>query len=306
MRTMKLGKTGLSVPVIASGCMRLNGLDEKQAASYLHKCLELGICFFDHSDIYGGGYCEEIFAKTLPMTSSVREKIMIQSKCGILPGVGYDCSKSYILSSVDGILKRLRTDYLDVFLLHRPDALMEPEEVAEAFDRLEQSGKVRVFGVSNQNSSQIRLLKKCVRQHIAVDQLQFSIPFSQMISRGMEVNMDTDGAEDRDGGILDYCRLEDITIQAWSPFQVGDGTGTYLGNENYSDLNSVMDELSDKYRITPAAVGAAWILRHPAKIQVIAGTMNEERLAETAKAADVKLTREEWYRLYLAAGHRLP
>lgn len=306
MKTVKLGNSGISIPVIASGCMRLNGLDHKQAAVYLHKCIDLGIHFFDHSDIYGGGSCEEIFAKALPLTASVREKIMIQSKCGIRPNIGYDFSKDHILSSVDGILKRLGTEYLDVLLLHRPDALMEPEEIAEAFDELEKAGKVRYFGVSNHRTSQICLLKKCVRQALVVNQLQFSITFSGMITEGMEVNMDTRGAADRDGGILDHCRLNDITIQAWSPFQAGSGPGSFIGNEEYGELNRVLRETGERYGVSDTAIAAAWILRHPACMQVLAGTMNPDRLEEIAKGADIVLSREEWYRLYLAAGHRLP
>lgn len=305
MRTMKLGKSSLEVPVIGLGCWRMMELDEKQANRYLNRCLELGIHFFDHADVYKQGACEELFAKAFPMTADEREKIILQSKCGICPGKMYDFSKEHILSSVDGILKRLQTEYLDVLVLHRPDALMEPEEVAEAFDQLEASGKVRAFGVSNHKPSQIRLLKKCVRQEIVTDQLQLSIPYSNMIANGIEVNMTTDGAVDRDESVLDYCRLEDITIQTWSPFQSREG-GTFIDNDNYGELNQALQEIGDKYGVSKTTVAAAWILRHPAKMQLLAGTMNENRIEEIAKAAEVTLTREEWYKLYLAAGHKLP
>ena len=204
------------------------------------------------------------------------------------------------------ILRRLNTDYLDMLLLHRPDALVEPEEVAEAFDILERSGKVRYFGVSNHKPAQVRLLKKAVRQPLVVNQLQLSLPFSSMISSGMEVNMATEGAVDRDDSVLDYCRLNDITIQAWSPFQAGAGKGPFIDNPEYPELNQVLQELADKYNSSKTGIAAAWIFRHPARFQLIAGSMRTARIEEIAKASEIVLTREEWYRLYLAAGHILP
>ena len=306
MKTMKLGASKLQVPVIGLGCMRLTELEDAQAEAYLKSCLDKGINFFDHADIYGGGECEEKFARVLPMNDDLREKVFIQSKCSIVPGVMYDCSKEHIISSAEGILRRLNTDYLDLLLIHRPDALVEPEEVAEAFDELQSSGKVRHFGVSNHRPMQIELLKKHVRQELAVNQLQFSIPYSGMVSAGMEVNMTSAGAVDRDGSVLDYSRLHDMTIQAWSPFQMADWQGTFIGSERYEELNRVMAELGEKYGLGLTGIATAWILRHPAGIQMIAGTMNSARLDDIAAAADVELTREEWYRLYLAAGHILP
>ncbi len=306
MKMIKLGSSELSVSPIALGCMRLTELTESEAGKYLNSCIEKGINFFDHADIYGGGSCEELFARALPLIPSVREKIIIQSKCSIVPGVMYDCSKEHILSSVDGILQRLGTEYLDILLLHRPDALIEPEEIAEAFDILEASGKVRHFGVSNHRPMQIELLKKFVRQPIQANQMQLSIPFAPMISAGLEANMTSDGAVDRDGGVLDYCRLKDITIQVWSPFQMADWQGTFIGNPRYVELNRVMDELGEKYGLGATGVATAWLLRHPARMQVIVGTTNSQRLDDIAAAGSVSLTREEWYRLYLAAGHILP
>ena len=306
MKTMQLGTSSLQVPVIAAGCMRITSLDEKQLASYIQKCMELGINFFDHADIYGGGECETLFGKAYPLTPANREKVILQSKCAIVPGMMYDFSKEYIVNSVDGILKRLGTDYLDVLLLHRPDALMEPEEVAEAFDTLEQAGKVRHFGVSNHRPSQMELLKKCVKQELLVDQLQFSVPFSNMIASGLEVNMTTEGSFDHDGSVLDYCRLKDVTVQAWSPFGTDNWGGVFLTQERYAKLNNVLKEIGDNYGVSPTTMATAWILRHPAKIQVIAGTTNEARMEEIAKAAEITLTREEWYKIYLAAGHILP
>ena len=308
MKMLTLGATGLRVPAVILGCMRMNELDEKQCAGLLDKCLSLGINYFDHADIYGRReeLCEVRFAKALPMTPATREKIILQSKLGIVPGVMYDNSRDYILSEVDVILKRLNTEYLDVLLLHRPDALVEPEEVAEAFDILEKSGKVRYFGVSNHRPAQMALLRKYVRQPLAADQLQLSIPFSSMISGGTEANMTTDGAVDRDGSVLDYCRLHDITIQAWSPYQIGAGLGSFIDHPDYPALNEALQALADKYGSTKTGIAAAWIFRHPAGMQLIAGSMRESRIEEIARAADIVLTREEWYRLYLAAGHILP
>ena len=218
----------------------------------------------------------------------------------------YDFSKEHILESVDNSLRRLKTDYLDVLVLHRPDALVEPEEVAEAFDFLESSGKVRYFGVSNHKSSQISLLRKYVKQPLIVDQLQFSIVNSTMVQSGIEVNMTTPGAVDRDDSLLDYCRLNDITIQTWSPFQYGFIEGCFIGSDKYPELNLVLDELAEKYDVSASTIAAAWILRHPAKMQIIAGTTKPAHLQEIIRATDITLTREEWYRLYLAGGHILP
>lgn len=306
MREIKLGKSNLMVPVIAAGCMRMDSLDERTAASFIDKALSLGVNFFEHANIYGGGLCETLFSKAVGMKPSVREKFILQSKCGIVPGKMYDFSKEHILSSVDDILKRLNTEYLDVLVLHRPDALVEPEEVAQAFNILKTSGKVNHFGVSNHKPSQIELLQKYIDEPLVTNQLQFSITNSSMIESGMEVNMTTQGAVDRDGSVLDYCRLHDITIQTWSPFQYGFFEGVFLGNDKFPELNKVIDEIAEKYAVTNTTIAAAWILRHPAKMQLIAGTMNETRLEEICAAADITLSREEWYRIYLAGGHLLP
>lgn len=307
MKKTMLGKTGLEIPVIAVGCMRISEMETVRLTEHIRFCIEHGLNFFDHADIYGGGQCESRFAEAFKKTGYKREDVILQSKCAIRPGVMYDFTKKHILESVDGILKRLDTDYLDVLLLHRPDALMEPEEVAEAFELLEKEGKVRHFGVSNHRPYQIELLNKFVKQELCANQLQFSIPFSNMVAAGMEANMLTDGAIDRDGGILDYCRLKDITIQAWSPFQCGFFEGIFLGNnEKYPELNKTLEEISQKYDTTPTAIATAWILRHPANIQMIAGTTNTERMSEIIKGSEIRLEREEWYRLYLSSGHILP
>lgn len=305
MKMLKFGTTNLQVPAVAVGCMRLNRLDQKQAQEFIGTALELGANFFDHADIYGAGECEELFAKAVGMTPAKREKLILQSKCGIRQGM-FDFSKEHILRSVDGILSRLKTEYLDVLLLHRPDALVEPEEVAETFDILESSGKVRYFGVSNQNPMQIELLKKYVRQPLVANQLQLSMTNATMISAGINVNMLNESAVNRDGSILDYCRLHDITIQPWSPFQYGFFEGVFLGNEKFRELNLAIQEVAKRYGVSDTTIVMAWLLRHPANMQPITGTMNLERLRDCIRAADIRLTREEWYFLYRAAGNILP
>jgi Predicted oxidoreductase len=305
MRTITLGKSGLQVPAIAVGCFRIHELDQHGVERLLKTALDMGANFFDHADIYGGGSCEELFAGALDMNDDLREKLIIQSKCGIRQNL-YDFSKKYILESTDGILKRLKTDYLDILLLHRPDALVEPGEVAEAFDILQQSGKVRHFGVSNHNPMQIQLLQKHIKQPLVANQLQLSVTHSAMITQGMYVNMEQENAVGRDGNVLDFCRLNDITIQPWSPFQYGFFEGTFLGSPKYPELNAVIDRLAEKYGISNTTIALAWILRHPAKMHPITGTTRPERLAECLKAAEITITREEWYEMLLASGHSLP
>ena len=306
MKTVNLGTSGLKVPCIAVGCMRINKLEPAEAEHFVHAAIDQGAYFFDHADIYGNGDCESVFAKAIHMNSTVREKVLLQSKCGIRRGVAFDFSKDHILKSVDGSLKRLNTEYLDVLLLHRPDALVEPEEVAEAFDVLQSNGKVRHFGVSNQNPMQIKLFKRYVRQPIVANQLQLSITNATMISQGQHVNMQDDFAVNRDGSVLDYCRLHDITIQPWSPFQYGMFEGVFLGNEKFPVLNRKIDEIAAKYSVSNTTITMAWLLRHPAGMQPVTGTMNIQRLKDCVKAAGIRLTREEWYEIYLAAGNTLP
>ena len=305
MRTIQLGTTDLQVPVIAVGCMRIKGISQPEAERFVQTALDAGANFFDHADVYGGGVCEEKFAEAIHMDSTVREKIILQSKCGIRQGQ-FDFSKEHILEVVDGSLKRLKTDYLDVLLLHRPDALVEPEEVAEAFDILHTSGKVRHFGVSNQKPMQIRLLQKFVKQPLVANQLQLSITNAAMISNGINVNMQNEASVDRDGSILDFCRLHDITIQPWSPFQYGFFEGVFLGSEKYPELNAVINRIAAKYEVANTTIAIAWLLRHPAKMQPVTGTMNPQRLLDCAKASQIELSREDWYEIFRMAGNILP
>ena len=297
---------GREVPAIVVGCMRLNATDATGQKRLIAAACERGLTFFDHADIYGRGACESAFGAAVAELKIPREKLFVQSKCGIVPGKMYDFSEEHIVEAVEGTLKRLRTDYLDSLLLHRPDVLFQPEEVAAAFDKLERAGKVRAFGVSNMHPYQIELLKSAVKQPIAADQLQFSAAHAGMVSCGVEVNMLTEGAASHDGYILDYCRLHDIAIQAWSPFRYGMFEGVFLDDPKYQKLNEVLADLGAKYGVSKAAVAAAWILRLPAKMQVITGTANEKHLLDIASGGEVTLTREEWYAVYTAAGYRLP
>lgn len=306
MKEIVLGTTGKKMPAIVVGCMRLADKNVSEMQSFLHTALEQGAYFFDHADIYGGGQSEAIFGEALAQDSAIkREELFLQSKCGIRQGY-FDFSKEHIVASVDGILKRLQTEYLDALLLHRPDALVEPEEVAEAFEELYNKGKVRYFGVSNHNPMQIELLKRYIKQPLIINQLQFSIPVSNMVASGLEVNMTSEGAFDRDGSVLDYSRLHDMTIQAWSPFQMPNWQGCFIDSEKYPKLNEVLQELAEQYGVSKTTIATAWILRHPAGMQVVTGTASEKRLAEIIEACEIHLTRQEWYGLYLAAGHILP
>ncbi|MBQ5995457.1 MAG: aldo/keto reductase [Clostridia bacterium] len=295
----------IDASAVAMGCMRIKDAAEN-ADRIINTALECGIDYFDHADIYGGGECEEVFGKFLGSNKSVRDKITVQTKCAIRKGF-YDFSKEHIINSVEGSLKRLKTDYVDVLLLHRPDTLMEPEEVAEAFSLLESEGKVKYFGVSNHNEKQIELLKTAVKQPLIINQLQLSIPESGMITSGLNVNMKNDESVMHDGGLLEYSRIKGITIQAWSPFQQGFIKKPFIGDrENFPELNKRLEELAEQYNAEPITIASAWILRHPANIQLISGSMNPDRIKAICKGADITLTREEWYSVYLAAGFRLP
>lgn len=305
MRRIKIGKGELTASEISLGCMRISGMGEREAAALINTALEEGIDFFDHADIYGGGKSEEVFAGVMKGMPGMRQNILLQSKCGIRKGF-FDFSKAHILESVDGILRRLQTDYLDVLLLHRPDALVEPEEVAEAFSALHSCGKVLHFGVSNQNPNQIELLSKFLGQRLIINQLQLSITNTGMIDAGLNVNMQIDRSVNRDGGILDYCRLKDITIQPWSPFQYGFFEGVFLGSPKYPELNAKITEMAEKYNVPDTAIAIAWLLRHPAKMQPIVGTTNAGRLKDICKASTIELTRPDWYEIYRAAGNTLP
>ena len=303
MKKIKIGKTNLKASNIILGCMSMDRLSPKEAGKVVNEALDLGINFFDHADIYGGGESEKIFGKAINLKGDIREDIFIQSKASIRKGY-YDSSKEYILKSVDDILKRLNTDYLDSFLLHRPDALIDPLEVRDAFDELEKSGKVKYFGVSNYNSMQIELLKKYINQDININQMQLSAAHTGMIDQGINVNTDHENAFMKDGSVLDYSRLNDITLQTWSP--VRKDWEVFINNPDFPLLNKKLKEVGKKYNIDSEATAIAWILTHPASIQVILGTMNIKRLRNYVKASNIKLSRKDWYDIYTSYGNPLP
>ncbi len=303
MNTIDFGKSGLKVSAVAVGCMRISKMTPKQVSELVDTALGLGADFFDHADIYGGGKSEEIFGQVI--SPSLREKLVLQTKCGIRNG-RYDFSYDHIVNSVDGSLKRLGTEYLDVLLLHRPDTLMEPEEVARAFSYLKASGKVRHFGVSNHNPYQIRLLQNSLDMPLCANQLQFGIMHTPMIDSQVNVNMKNQAGVDRDGGVLDFCRLNRITIQAWSPLQYGFFEGCFVDNPKFPALNEALAIVANRYGVSKTTIAIAWILRHPAKIQPVIGTTNLDRLADCLKATEVPITGDEWYAIYRAAGNPLP
>ncbi|WP_162012035.1 aldo/keto reductase [Streptococcus sp. S784/96/1] len=300
-----IGQTGVEGSRISLGCMRMAALDVADAEKVIATSLEAGINFIDHADIYGGGQSEERFRDAVTNLGIAREDLILQSKCGIQRGY-FDFSKDHILKSVDGILKRLDTDYLDFLVLHRPDILVEPEEVAEAFSQLKQSGKVKHFGVSNQNRYQMELLQSYLDEPLAVNQLQLSPAHTPMFDFGVNVNMRNEAGVNRDSGIVEYCRLNKVTIQAWSPFQIDLGKGLFSGNPDYKELNETISRYAEQYGVSDEAIIIAWILRHPAKMQAIIGSMNPDRIVKIAKATEVNLTRPEWYDIYRSAGNVLP
>ena len=296
------------VSAIIQGCMRMPSLTKEDAAKVIRTAYECGINFFDHATCYGMGDAEIRFAEAFPLTGLKREDIYIQSKCGICPDRReFDWTKEYILSSVDGILQRLNTDHLDTLLLHRPDLLFDPEEVSEAFETLEKAGKVRWFGVSNLMPMQLELLKKYVKQPLIFNQVQLSLEQSQLIDQAFYMNnKTTDMSLNRDGSVLDYCRLNDIKIQAWSPLQIGMFKGTFIDDPNYPELNKALEEIAQRKGVSKTAVAIAWILRHPAKMQAIIGSMNVSHIKDACDAVKVNLSHHDWYALYLASGKFLP
>ena len=308
MRYITLGQDDKELSEIVLGMMRIKDKSVKEAEELVETALSVGINAFDLADIYGRGRCEELLGLVLKNPPDLREKMWIQSKCGIRieEFTYFDFSKDYIIKSVDGILQRLKIDHLDSLLLHRPDALMESDQVAEAFNLLYKQGKVRDFGVSNQNPMMMELLKKDVKQPLAVNQLQLSAAFTPGFESAFHVNMEDSQAAMRDGSIFEYCQLHDVVIQAWSVLQFGYFKGNFVGNEKFQALNQVLDRLAIKYGVTSSTIAISWILRYPAKMQAVVGTTNPKHLREVSRAANFSLTRKEWYEIYLAAGNNLP
>ena len=313
MRQIKIGNTNFSASAIAFGIMRMNKLSVDEAVKALETAHDTGINFIDSSDIYGHGKSEEIFGEALEKSSLSRDDFYIQSKTGIFEDESqnykttrYDFSKEHIIKSVDGILSRMKIGYLDSLLLHRPDALMDPAEIAAAFDELQKDGKVRHFGVSNFNPMQVELLQAGLSQKLLINQLQLSVMHTGPIDFNIHTNMTDARSIDHDRGVLDYSRLHNMTVQAWSPFQYGQIEGNFIGNSEFPEVNDALQKLADKKGVSKNAIAAAWILRHPAIGQVIIGTMTPEHIVDSAKGADISLTAQEWYDIYLAAGNDLP
>lgn len=311
MKTIEIPHAAITAPALVLGLMRIAEKSDDEVRELVRTAREHGIDFHDHADIYGPEphACERRFAEAMRLTPSERAELTIQTKAGIVrEGPYFDFSYEHLVESVNGSLAALRTDYIDILLLHRPDALVEPEEVARAFDELHTAGKVRHFGVSNHTPGQIELLKTALTRPLVANQLQLSIPHAALISQGIAANMaGLEQSVSRDVGLLDYCRLNGITVQAWSPSQSGFGTGPFVGDrERYPELNDLLEEIAQRHGITPNGVATAWITRHPAQMQVVLGTTTPSRVAEAAAGSDVVLSRPEWYALLRAAGHRVP
>ncbi len=316
MKQIRLGTSTLEASRIALGCMRLSE-DREEAMRTVHAALDQGINLFDHADIYGLGEREEVFSALWVRAPGLRDRIVLQTKCGVrFPGDPeptspgrYDFSHEHIIRSVEGSLRRLKTDYVDILLLHRPDALVEPEEVACAFDQLHRAGKVRWFGVSNHTAAQIKLLRTCVERPLIVNQVELSVVHNQLINDGIAFNRDDLGVISRSEGTLEFCRMEGITIQAWSPLAGGRVSGKPITppNARLEETVDVVAELAAERNVSKEAILIAWLLRHPAGIQPIIGTTNPTRIADACQADDLTLTREAWYRLFTAGrGARVP
>jgi len=319
MQTYPLGTSDLNVSRIGFGAMSIGGSWDdmpladsvrKAALQVLRTALDTGINFFDHADIYCNGKSEEAFAELWKDASHLRQKIYLQTKCGIRfgPPHRFDFSYEHIIAAVEGSLKRLRTDYIDVLLLHRPDPLVEPEEVARAFDELKSAGKVRWFGVSNHTAAQMELLRKYLHQPIVANQVEFNLIHPHMLDEGILFNQNNTRLT-RNEGVIEYCRLQNITLQAWAPLATGRLTGKPRPNDgpHIQKTADLVSQMAAEKGVRPEAILIAWILRHPARIQPLPGTTNPERLLAAAEAEHISLTREEWYGLFLAGrGEALP
>lgn len=306
MKTVKMGSSTIDLPALALGIMRMGQQDQERATAALSAAVNAGITMIDSADIYDNGESEEKFGQALKDSQINRDHLFIQSKVGILPGKRYDSSVQHILAGVDGILKRMDIDYLDALLIHRPDVLMEPEEIAEAFDQLQASGKVRFFGVSNFNANEIELLKSVVDQPLMFDQLQFSLMHAGMLDTMIHINMNDEASVDHDGHLLPYLERKQVTLQCWSPFQYGNFAGTFINNSKFPKLNDELEKLAKKYQVGKNAIAVAWLLRIPAQVQVLIGSMTPAHIQDSASGANIDLTRQEWYDLYFAAGHDMP
>ena len=309
MNYIEFGKNDVMLSTVILGMMRISSLSPKEVESLIDTALDAGINAFDLADCYADGLCEKIVGKVLSNRPDLRDKMWIQSKCGIRRHNGlkyFDFSKEHITEAIDGILMRLNTDHIDSLLLHRPDTLMEPEEIDEAIGAAVKAGKVIDFGVSNMNPLMIEYLSRDVKEKIAINQIQLSAAFTPAIDAGLHVNMNTDSAIVRDGSILEYCRLNNIVIQAWSVLQYGFFEGVFIGSPKFEELNKVLNRIAEEQNVTPEAIAIAWVLRYPHPMQAVIGTTKESRIRDAAVGADIILSRREWYEIYQAAGNTLP
>ena len=312
MKTVSVGRTPVKSSAVAQGVMRMAEKSAAEAEKITAAALEAGITFFDTADVYTDGESSRKLGAALKSLNVDRSSIELQTKVGIIAAeetgsvTVYDFSKKRILDRVDYELKNLQTDYVDFLLLHRPDTLLEPDEINEAFADLKTAGKVRHFGVSNMSAWQTEFLQSELDEKLEVNQLQLSLAHTGMIDQNIYTNMEETRSIDRDSGLLEYSRLRSMTIQAWSPLQAGFFGGTFVDNPEFPELNAKLEELAGKYNSTKNGIAVAWLLRHPSNMQVIIGSMNTQRIAQFAAGADVELSRQEWYELYAAAGNLLP
>ena len=325
MQTCKIPHTDLLVSRLAYGCAGLiawnkdevSAGDIAKAARVVNTAYDNGITFFDHADIYAFGKSEMVFGEVLKQSPGLRDKLVIQSKCGQRLPDGWqrgdpiraDLSREHIVSSVEGSLKRLRTDRLDILLLHLPDALVEPQEVAQAFDELSSSGKVRYFGVSNHTAAHIQKLQKSVRQPIVANQIHLGLAHAFAFTDGMEFTLQmANGATADRGymgiagtGTMDYCCVHDIQLQAWSPLRSALLNPAANSSPELTRTAQLLVDLAQQKQTTASVIALAWLLRHPAGIVPIMGAGNPDHIIENCAADGVKLSREEWYDLLAAA-----
>ncbi|WNS41858.1 aldo/keto reductase [Paenibacillus sp. MMS20-IR301] len=324
LKALPLNKRGIPASRIALGCMGLGGEWDhepvtagqiKQGHEALEAALSIGINFFDHADIYTRGKAEKVFGQIFKERPGLRDEVILQSKCGIRlmePGDitnMFDFSKEHILGSVDGTLSRLGTDYIDILLLHRPDPLMDPEEVAEALHQLKAAGKVRHFGVSNMSAAQIKLLQAYCDEPFIVNQLHMSLAKISWVDAALSVNREQWKDITFPEGTIEYCREENIQLQAWGPLAQGLFSGRPLEGQPESVVNTAarVRALAEEKNTTPEAIVLAWLMTYPAAIQPVIGTVNPLRIKACAGAESIQLTRKEWYELYVSSrGEKLP
>ena len=307
------------------GCMGLGGpwdgtsygaAEIDQAAAVIDAAQGIGIGLFDHADIYRNGKSEAVFGEVLARSQGLREKITLQTKCGIRLGerglqTHYDLSREAILERVNESLKRLQTDYVDVLLLHRPDPLMDPREVADAVGQLMAEGKVRQLGVSNMSAAQIAFLQDALETPIVANQLEMSLLRSDWLEGTVLVNHPADAGYSFPHGTLEYCMSKGIELQAYGSLAQGRYTGARSGDLSPAEsaTATMLEDLAGVHGTTPESVLLAWLMKHPARISPVVGTTNPARISACADAAAVagKMTRAQWYGLWTTArGSNLP